>query len=248
MKFEEWEPFYKEIVSTMGYDVVKDREAANVLRDLLLQNRNYIKPDYIRELIEDKRVYIFGAGPSLELALKYLSFKDGIKISADGATSALLEFGLIPDIIVTDLDGNVEDIKRADRLGAYIVVHAHGDNIEKLKEYVPQLEKVLGTCQTEPLDIVYNFGGFTDGDRAVFLAEELGAKEITLVGFDFGDIVGKWSKPHLKGHTPIWESKRKKFEFAQKLLEWLKKNGRAKIERIVCRPLDYAMSECYIER
>jgi len=128
------------------------------------------------------------------------------------------------------------------------VVHAHGDNIDKLKEYVPRLEKVLGTCQTEPLDIVYNFGGFTDGDRAAFLAEELGAKEITLVGFDFGDVVGKWSKPHLKEHAPTWESKRKKFEFAQRLLEWLKKNGKAKIERIVCQSIDHAMSECYIER
>ena len=248
MKFEEWKHFYNEIVQVMGYDVAKDRESASILRDLLLSNKNYIKLDYLREIIEDKRVYIFGAGPSLELALKYLSFNNGVIITADGATSALLEFGLIPDIIVTDLDGNFEDIKKADMLGAYVVVHAHGDNIEKLREYVPQLEKVLGTCQTEPLDIVYNFGGFTDGDRAVFLAEELGAREIVLIGFDFGDVVGRWSKPHLKEHAPIWESKRKKFEFAQRLLEWLKKNGRAKIERIVCHPIDYVMSECYIER
>lgn len=247
MKFEEWEPFYKEIVNEMGYDVTKDRESAKILQDLLLKNGNYIKVDFLKEMLDGKKAYVFGAGPSLELALKYISF-NGVIITADGATSALLEFGLIPDIIVTDLDGNFEDIRRADRLGAYVVVHAHGDNIEKLKEYVPQLEKVLGTCQTEPLDIVYNFGGFTDGDRAAFLAEELGAKEITLVGFDFGDIVGKWSKPYLKEHAPIWESKRKKFEFAQRLLEWLKKNGKAKIERIVCHPIDHAMSECYIER
>lgn len=247
MKFEEWEPFYKEIVNEMGYDVTKDRESAKILQDLLLKNGNYIKVDFLKEMLDGKKAYVFGAGPSLELALKYISF-NGVIITADGATSALLEFGLIPDIIVTDLDGNFEDIRRADRLGAYVVVHAHGDNIEKLKEYVPQLEKVLGTCQTEPLDIVYNFGGFTDGDRAAFLAEELGAKEITLVGFDFGDIVGKWSKPYLKEHAPIWESKRKKFEFAQRLLEWLKKNGKAKIERIVCHSTDHAMSECYIER
>lgn len=247
MRFEEWKPFYNEIVQIMGYDIEKDKESARILQDLLFKNKNYIKPHYLREIIEGRTVYIFGAGPSLELALRYLSFHDGVMISADGATSALLEFGLVPDIVVTDLDGCFEDIKRADVLGAYIVVHAHGDNIENLKEYVPQLEKVLGTCQTEPLDIVYNFGGFTDGDRAVFLAEEFGAEEIILVGFDFGDVVGKWSKPHLKGHTRIWESKRKKFEFAQKLLEWLKKNGRAKIKRVVCHPIDNVMSECYIE-
>ncbi|MBO8174360.1 MAG: DUF115 domain-containing protein [Thermococcus sp.] len=248
MKFQDWKPFYKEIVREMRYDVDSDRKSANILRDLLLKNRNYVTVRALKEMLEGKRAYIFGAGPSLELALKYLSFRDGITIAADGATSALLEFELTPDIIVTDLDGNFEDIKKADKLGAYIVVHAHGDNVERLKKYVPQLEKVLGTCQTEPLDIVYNFGGFTDGDRAAFLAEELGAREIILVGFDFGDIVGKWSKPYLKEHTPIWESKRKKFEFAQKLLEWLKKNGKAKIKRIVCHPVYYAMSECYIER
>jgi len=248
MKFQNWKPFYMEIIEEMGYDTSKDRESAKILQNLLLKNKNYIKVDFLKEMLEGRKVYIFGAGPSLELALKYLSFHDGVTIAADGATSALLQFEVIPNIIVTDLDGNFEDIKKADMLGAYIVVHAHGDNIEKIRKYVPQLEKVLGTCQTEPLDIVYNFGGFTDGDRAAFLAEELGAKEIVLIGFDFGDIVGKWSKPYLREHTPIWESKRKKFEFAQRLLEWLKKNGKARIRRIVCHPLYYAMSECYIER
>ena len=82
------------------------------------------------------------------------------------------------------------------------------------------------------MDIVYNFGGFTDGDRAVFLAEELGAKKIFLIGFDFGEIVGKWSKPYLKEHASIWESKKKKFKIAQMLLEWLKKNGKAEIVKI----------------
>lgn len=33
--------------------------------------------------------------------------------------------------------------------------------------------------------LVYNFGGFTDGDRAVFLAEALGASLIVVAGMDF---------------------------------------------------------------
>ena len=48
-----------------------------------------------------------------------------------------------------------------------------------------ELNPVIGTTQIEPISDVYNFGGFTDGDRAVFLAEHFGAKEIELVGFDF---------------------------------------------------------------
>ncbi len=230
MKWDHWKSFYLQILSKMGYDMEKDREAALLLRELLLENENYILTENIKERIGE-RVYVFGAGPSLEKKLERREF-GGTLISSDGATSALLENGIVPHIIVTDLDGNFEDIKRANGLGAYVVVHAHGDNIDKLKHYVPKLKNVLGTCQTQPLDIIYNFGGFTDGDRAVFLAEGLGAKEIFLIGFDFGEIVGKWSKPYLKEHTPIWESKKKKFEIAQILLDWLKKNGKAKIIKV----------------
>ncbi len=231
MRWKEWKPFYDEIVRVMGFNSKEDREASFILRELLIENQNYIDAETLKRVIKGN-VYIFGAAPSLEDALKCYNFEEGTFIAADGATSALLEYGLTPHIIVTDLDGRFEDIKEANELGAFVVVHAHGDNIEKLRALVPRLKNVLGTCQTEPLDIIYNFGGFTDGDRAAFLAEALGAKEIYLIGFDFGEIVGKWSKPNFSNHVPIWETKRKKFEFAQKLLDWLEKNGKAKIIKI----------------
>ncbi|MCD6372089.1 MAG: DUF115 domain-containing protein [Thermococcus sp.] len=229
MKWEEWKPFYLRIVREMGYSVEKDREAAQVLRALLLEGDEYVLKEELAPVVE-KKAYVFGAGPSLEIALKEHDFSDGTLIAADGATSALLEARLVPDIAVTDLDGRVFDLKRANERGAFLAVHAHGDNIDRLTAYVPFFSRILGTTQTEPLDIVYNFGGFTDGDRAAFLAEELGAREIVLVGFDFGETVGKWSKPSLKEHSPVWGTKRKKFEFARELLEWLEKNGRARIK------------------
>ena len=34
---------------------------------------------------------------------------------------------------------------------------------------------------------MHNFGGFTDGDRAVFAAHELGAAKVALAGFDLDD-------------------------------------------------------------
>jgi 2-amino-4-hydroxy-6-hydroxymethyldihydropteridine diphosphokinase len=46
---------------------------------------------------------------------------------------------------------------------------------------------VVATTQATPLPHVHNFGGFTDGDRAAFAAQELGASCITLVGFDLDD-------------------------------------------------------------
>ena len=72
--------------------------------------------------------------------------------------------------------------------------------------YVPQLENVIGTCQCRPPEGLYNFGGFTDGDRSVFLASELGALSIELVGFDFED----------QSVTP---RKRKKLAWAERLIK-----------------------------
>ncbi|NJE04891.1 DUF115 domain-containing protein [Thermococcus sp. M36] len=228
MNWRQWEPFYFRIVREMGYSIEEDRKAAEILRALLLEGDDYLLREEL-EVVVGRKAYVFGCGPSLGDALREFDFSDGTLIAADGATSALLDAGLLPDIIVTDLDGRISDIKLANDRGSFLVIHAHGDNVDKLTVYVPVLSRILGTCQTEPLDIVYNFGGFTDGDRAAFLAEELGAREIVLVGFDFGDVVGKWSKPGLRAHSPVWESKRKKFEFAKELLEWLEKNGRAEL-------------------
>ncbi len=226
MKWEVWRRFYERIVREMDYSMEEDRKAALELRRLLLTH-GYITPE---DLYVDRRVYVFGAGPSLDDVLKSeYEFDDGTVITADGATSALIRQGITPDIIVTDLDGRVEDIAKARKMGATVIVHAHGDNVERLRRWIPELAPVLGTCQTEPLDIVHNFGGFTDGDRAVFLAEALGAEEIILAGFDFGRTVGRWSKPWLEENAPAWQEKVKKLEIARELIEWLRKNGRARL-------------------
>lgn len=86
-----------------------------------------------------------------------------------------------------------------------MVVHAHGDNMDALSEEVPRLKRIIGTTQSKPLDNVYNFGGFTDGDRCVFLAQEFGARSITLIGFDFKD-------------TNVTPLKKKKLAWAEKLI------------------------------
>ena len=44
---------------------------------------------------------------------------------------------------------------------------------------------VVLTTQSVPENTVLNFGGFTDGDRAVCIAQELGARRVLLEGFDF---------------------------------------------------------------
>ena len=82
-----------------------------------------------------------------------------------------------------------------------MVIHAHGDNIPQLQYWVPLFPgPVVGTTQSQPLPPLHNFGGFSDGDRAAFAADALGAERIVFVGFDLDDMnVG-----HMKRGKLLW--------------------------------------------
>ncbi|MGA1872937.1 MAG: 6-hydroxymethylpterin diphosphokinase MptE-like protein [Thermoplasmatota archaeon] len=203
-----WLPYYKEIIRDLEIDPGSDIFASNVLSDLLSKNhRIHDRNEVIMELersLEGRDVYIFGAGPDLEIELDRLveekrsrgrwtgsSTGNDILIAADGATSVLMSRSLIPQVIVTDLDGGVEDQLRCLSRGSVIVVHAHGDNIQALRDIVPRMfGSILGTTQADPGEAggLDNFGGFTDGDRAAFLAQHFMARSITLLGFNFSEM------------------------------------------------------------
>jgi uncharacterized Rossmann fold enzyme len=220
MESRDWQHWYSRIASAFKFDRHEDQRATDILSDLI-QN-NHTEPDDIKAIIHDKPVLVFGAGPSLEEDINSIR-KAGlldrfIIVAADGATSALLEMAdKVPNIIVTDLDGKFEDLLLANRRGSFMVIHGHGDNISKLLDHVPKLTKILGTTQVEPRPRVHNFGGFTDGDRAVFLSVAMGAKMISLAGMDLGKTIGKYSKRY--AISP--ERKMLKLRFCKKLLEWL---------------------------
>jgi len=220
MRIEEWWPWYERIAALLKLDRGKDQLAADTLSRLIAKKS--IKPSDIGHLIRGKGVLIFGAGPSLEEDIRLLKkttlLEECVKIAADGATSALLELtGTAPEFIVTDLDGRVEDQIKCERLGSVMVVLAHGDNIKRIEEVIPLLSKVLGTTQVEPRTNVYNFGGFTDGDRAVFFAETFTPRFIALAGMDLGTTIGRYSKP-TTGQPP--EKKILKLKICKELLEW----------------------------
>ena len=229
MNLDVWFSWYKEILEEFSFDREMDEKSAEMLRKLL-EDRNSLSPEDIS--IESDTI-IFGAGPSLKRNIKELK-KVGMDyltlICADGAVTALLEEKIIPDIVVTDLDGKIEDIIDSNRNGAIMVVHAHGNNMDNIQRYVPVLENVLGSTQSIPLENVYNFGGFTDGDRCVFLAVKLGAKNIFIAGMDFGKIITRYSRPNIKeekGQADL--IKEKKLRYAKKLVEWAAKNEDIKI-------------------
>ncbi|MBT8173598.1 MAG: DUF115 domain-containing protein, partial [Nitrosopumilus sp.] len=107
-------------------------------------------------------------------------------------------------------------LKKIAKTKSIFVVHAHGDNIEKLK-LAKKFKNCIGTTQSNPFSKIQNFGGFTDGDRGVFLANHFKAKKIILFGMDFGNRIGKFS------NTKKTERKTKlmKLKKGESLLEWL---------------------------
>ena len=214
MMISGWKKRYFSILKELNYSEKKDKESAVIL-DSILKKTDTIEK--VREIIQGKTVFVIGSGPSLSIAIpKLKKLKKSIKIAADSSLKPLIDNGIIPDIIVTDLDGNEDAIKKISKTKSIFVIHAHGDNIEKL-QMVKKMKNCIGTTQTNPFNKIQNFGGFTDGDRGVFLANHFDAKKIILFGMDFGNQVGKFSNTKRSDR----EIKLKKLEIGKDLLIWL---------------------------
>lgn len=199
MKYEEWEPYYLEILDSFSFSLESDEKAAVLLSNLLKTD----SLQFLKSITSGNDVTVCGNAPSL---INELNGINGIIFAADRAALVLFYQGIRPDVIITDLDGANEEFINMNNSGTIIVVHAHGDNIPLLSYWVPRFSgPVVGTTQSRPFGSIYNFGGFSDGDRGVFCAYELGAKSVKLKGFDPDD-------PKLD------EIKHKKLQLARKLL------------------------------
>jgi hypothetical protein len=220
MTIHGWKTKFNEIRKEFGYSEKEDLISARKL-NLLLKRKNSKKE--FQNIIKSKTVFIIGAGPSLSKSLKYIKKSKNItKIVADGAVRALLEKNIMPDILVTDLDGDLKSIKKIGKTQIPIIVHAHGDNYDKL-EIVKKISNVTGTTQTKEFGKLKNFGGFTDGDRCVFLAEYFNASKIVLIGMDFGRKIGKYSKHRVINRR----TKIKKLKFGKMIIEWFATKSKA---------------------
>jgi 2-amino-4-hydroxy-6-hydroxymethyldihydropteridine diphosphokinase len=208
MRFEDWEPVYVRILDEFGFSRIEDERSARWLEALLISKDLCDEACIRRRIMEE--VTICGDALSLEADLASIGVR-GTIMSADGATKELMDVGIRPDVIVTDLDGDIGSQIEANRQGALVVVHAHGDNIIAIERYVKRFDgPIAGTTQSKPSGSLFNFGGFTDGDRAVMLARHFGAKRIWLLGFDF-------KEPRQKGGRGR-EIKSRKLEWARALI------------------------------
>jgi uncharacterized Rossmann fold enzyme len=182
MQYSEWEPHYLAILDYFGFDRAQDEEAALLLASMLTRDDLPLLTD----LCKGRHITVCGNAPCLKDELRKIR---GMVFAADAAAEMLFNHGIRPDAIFTDLDGATDQFIGMNRAGTIIVIHAHGDNMPLLRHWVPLFTgPVVGTTQGTPLPHVHNLGGFTDGDRAVFAADELGASGITIIGFDLGDI------------------------------------------------------------
>lgn len=215
MDLQTWLPMYDAICEEFGFDKRLDAESADFLAGSL-QGRGEAGLASVRGKFP-KSVTVCGGSQALGDEISSMQL-DGYVVAADSATSVLLEAGIEPNLIVTDLDGIVEDQIELDKKGVAVFIHAHGDNRPALEKYVPLFTgTVVGTCQCPPPKGLYNFGGFTDGDRAACICAALGARDIQLVGFDFENPSEKAGKRR--------DVKKRKLHWAKKIIDELSREG-----------------------
>ena len=202
MMFPEWEPVYLGILEDMGYDRADDEMCVRVLKAVTL-NSDLMSDDELGELIGDT-VTVVGNAPCLESDLA--AGTEGTLVVSGSAVGRVLSAGLSPDIVVTDLDGDMGPQLDASARGAVTLIHAHGGNQDLVRSYAHLFRgPVVLTTQSAPENTVYNFGGFTDGDRAVCTAVHFGARRSVLRGFDFDDPMPKeGSDPAVKLRKLGW--------------------------------------------
>lgn len=227
-----------EVRAAFGWAIAPDRESAEQMVDLVNDHGERINlwtsngrqeslQALRKRLAGAEEIVILGAAVTAAEVLN-LPKTPHLIIAADGAVGALDDDAHLA-CVVSDFDGGIH-LDAAAEIGVLIVAHAHGDNVERWRSSLehwatsPSPPPLILSHQTpDALDGAYNFGGFTDGDRAVCFALALGIskEKIRLVGFSL-DEVGRWS-----GST-IPEQKLRKLAWMNSILSSIGMNDAVK--------------------
>jgi len=138
------------------------------------------------------------------LSLRYISSlgltlleQSDLVVVVDSAVNYLVKLGAEflcklkcrETFLVTDLDADMQALLEFTRnVKPVVIVHAHGDNIDRLKLATPSLAQssslISGTCQVLYYGKYVQYcEGFSDGDRAVHIARKI-SRKVTLIGFN----------------------------------------------------------------
>ena len=208
-----------EVREAFGWSEDDDVESAELLQQSLAKHslwspvmRELTLTRLRNELVNAERVVLLGAAvePS---ELQRFEDTQVVFVAADGAVGVLEVYDRLA-CVVSDFDG-AEHLDRAAEAGQTIVAHAHGDNInrwsgilQRWQEHSSPPSLILSHQVTKELTGVYNFGGFTDGDRALCFVLSMGVvpENIELIGFSTQK-VGAWSAtttPSIKMQKLEW--------------------------------------------
>lgn len=206
MDFSRWEPIYEDILADFGYDRSEDENTVRILKAVTLSSDLHSGDD-AAELLGDV-VTVVGNAPRLEDDIRDRGIH-GTVLCSGSAVGRLLDAGIRPDMVFTDLDGDIGPQIEASASGAYTFIHAHGGNADLVTSYAGLFKgPVVLTTQSVPEYTVFNYGGFTDGDRAVCFADHFGVRDIRLVGFDYDNPMPKaGSDPEIKRRKLQWASR-----------------------------------------
>ncbi|RAW44886.1 hypothetical protein DQW50_12020 [Halorubrum sp. 48-1-W] len=208
MNFETFEPVYEAILADFGFDRDADERARDVAVGL--------STPFDLSRFDDwagRTVAVAGGAPCLRVGSEIRIAREAdVVVAASTAADILLEAGVDVDCLVTDLDKNPETAVELTARSVPVAAHAHGDNLPAVREWLPRFdaEYTLSTTQTAPVSPVHNLGGFTDGDRAAFLADHVGAGRLVFPGWDFDD-------------PDVGPMKARKLDWAARLLGWLER-------------------------
>ena len=179
-----WGKFQNQINTQFNFSRTREEVATR-----MLSHFNFSK-SAISDYFRGRDLVLIGAAINQSFSIPNSSL-----IVADGALRACLQRDIIPELIISDLDGYIPDIIWATQNGSKIIIHAHGDNISRVHQYSAKLNPICMTS-TYPSDSTFCWGGFTDGDRATMMSLSLGCASIKLLGFDFnkvGSFSGEYS-------------------------------------------------------
>ncbi|MHB8360300.1 MAG: 6-hydroxymethylpterin diphosphokinase MptE-like protein [Thermoplasmataceae archaeon] len=186
----DWTSHYAEICEVLKIDSEKDIESSTELKGYKNCGEGLLD---LAKSHSGKKFFVIGNGREKD------SIEDiwgnGTVIVADSAISKIPD-PYVPEIIVTDLDGDIPRIIEMSGKGSIVFIHSHGDNIQRIREFCPKFKgRFVPTTQVPDFEGMMNFEGFTDGDRSAYIADYLGASSIELIDFDFSEQNGKpWNR------------------------------------------------------